>query len=213
MCVCVFGFHVLKIAIERWFWEVYMVFGSLVELHVGLYSCLCFSLLEKLLLKASLTPPRHLFNTSLSVKILKFVSYHNLNSFSTPGGSIEKVPTSLIAFWLIKLLFLYLMVCSLTPPRYLYLSKTNFSTPSSIDVSTPLDISSIEIYWRSIYTSSCNPILISFNLSLNSSLFSLQNNLISLQSSSSRFLQAFLRFSSLGKLFISHSSCISCFET
>ena len=75
-----------------------MVFGSLVKLHVGLYSCLCFSLLKKLLLKASLTPPRHLFNTSLSVKILKFVSYRNLNSFSTPGGSIEKVPTSSIAF-------------------------------------------------------------------------------------------------------------------
>ena len=213
MCVYVFGIHVLKIAVERWFWEVYMVFGSLVELHVGLYSCLCFSLLEKLLLKASLTPPRHLFNTSLSVKILKFVSYHNLNSFSTPGGSIEKVPTSSMAFWLIKLLFLYLMVCSSTPPRYLYLSKTNFSTPSLIDVLTPLDISSIEIYLGSIYTSSCNLILIPFNLSLNSSLFSLQNNLISLQSWSSRFLQAFLRFSSLGKLFISHSSCISCFET
>ena len=37
-----------------------MVFGSLVELHVGLHSCLCFSLLEKLLLKASSTPPRYL---------------------------------------------------------------------------------------------------------------------------------------------------------
>ena len=34
-----------------------MVFGLLVELHVGLHSCLCFSLLEKLLLKASSTPP------------------------------------------------------------------------------------------------------------------------------------------------------------
>ena len=37
-----------------------MVFGSLVEFHVGLHSCLRFSLLEKLLLKASLTPPRYL---------------------------------------------------------------------------------------------------------------------------------------------------------
>ena len=34
-----------------------MVFGSLGELHVGLHSCLCFSFLEKLLLKASSMPP------------------------------------------------------------------------------------------------------------------------------------------------------------
>ena len=47
-----------------------------------------------------------------------------LNSFSTVGGSIE-------------LLFLYLMVCSSTPPGYLYLQKTNFQTPSSTDGSTP----------------------------------------------------------------------------
>ena len=35
----------------------------------------------------------------------------------------------------------------------------------------------------------------------------------SLQSCFSKFLQAFSRFSSLGELLISHSSCISCFET
>ena len=56
MCVCVFGIHVLKIIVERWFWELNMFIGSLVELHVWLHSCLCFSLLEKLLLKASSTP-------------------------------------------------------------------------------------------------------------------------------------------------------------
>ena len=48
-----------------------MVFGSLVELHVGLHSCLCFSLLEKLLLRASSTPPRHLLDTLLSIELLK----------------------------------------------------------------------------------------------------------------------------------------------
>ena len=37
-----------------------MVFGSLVKLHVRLHSCLCFSLLEKLVLKASSTRPRYL---------------------------------------------------------------------------------------------------------------------------------------------------------
>ena len=49
-----------------------------------------------------------------------------LDSFLTPGGSIE-------------LLFLYLMICSSTPHRYLYLSKTIFLIPSSTDVSTPLN--------------------------------------------------------------------------
>ena len=49
-----------------------MVFGSLVELHVGLHLCLCFLLLEKLLLKTSLTPPQHLLDTLLSVELLKF---------------------------------------------------------------------------------------------------------------------------------------------
>ena len=53
-------------------------------------------------------------------------SFCLLDSFSTPGGSIE-------------LLLLYLMICSSTPPRYLYLWKTIFSIPSSTDVSTPLD--------------------------------------------------------------------------
>ena len=48
-----------------------MVFGSLVELHVRLHSCLCFSLLENLLLKASSTPPQHLLDTLLFVELLK----------------------------------------------------------------------------------------------------------------------------------------------
>ena len=70
-----------------------MVFGSLVELHVGLHSCLCFSPLEKLLLKASSTPPRYLAICQTS----KAFSYRNLDNFSTPGGLIEKVLASSIA--------------------------------------------------------------------------------------------------------------------
>ena len=181
-----------------------MVFGSLV---------LCFSLLEKLLLKASSTPPWYLAICWASSTF----SYHNLDSFSTPGGSIEKVPASSIAsqhlvdrssfcfciWWFVPWHLLDTCICQRPFSRYLpWQMSQHLSTPSSV-----------EIYWGTIYSSSCDPSLISFNLSLNSSLFSLPNNLISLQSSSSRFLQAFLRFSSLGKLFISHSSCISCFET
>ena len=53
-----------------------MWIGSLVELYVGLHSCLCFSPLEKLFEKLA----RHLFDTS-----------------SIPSGSIEKAPASSIA--------------------------------------------------------------------------------------------------------------------
>ena len=63
VCVCVcFGIKMLNIFffVERWFWEFKMLFGSLVELHVWLQSCLCFSLLWKTFFKQS----RQLLNTS-----------------------------------------------------------------------------------------------------------------------------------------------------
>ena len=41
---------------------------------------------------------QHLLDTLLSVELLKFFSYRNLDCFSTLGGSIEKVLASLIAF-------------------------------------------------------------------------------------------------------------------
>ena len=66
-----------------------MVFGSLVELHVGLHSCLCFSLLEKLFLKYSLAP-------SYLLSFQAF-SYRNLDTSLTLGGSIEKVLVPSIA--------------------------------------------------------------------------------------------------------------------
>ena len=66
-----------------------MVFGSLVELHARLHSYLCFSLLEKLILKASSTPPRHLAIYQASKLFLIAIS--------TLGGLIEKVPISSIA--------------------------------------------------------------------------------------------------------------------
>ena len=115
-----------------------MVFGSLVELHAWLHSSLCFSLLEKLFLKASSTPPRHLHNIWLSVELPRFFlsqsrhlldtwwvdreSFYPLNSFSTLGGSIEPH-------------FLCLMFCTSTLSRHLYLSTAKSSTLGS----TPLD--------------------------------------------------------------------------
>ena len=79
--------------IERLFWEIIMLIGSLVELYVGLHSCPCFSPLEKLFWKAGW----HLLNTLLSVELLKSFSYRNPDSSSIPGGSIEKSPASSIA--------------------------------------------------------------------------------------------------------------------
>ena len=106
-----------------------------------------------------------------------------LNSFLTPGGSIE-------------LLFLYLLVCSSTPHWYLLLSMTIFLTPSSIDVSTPLDTficrDLLLVYLSFLVRSDPH---FSQSLSLYTSLISLPNYLISLQSLflkvSSRFFYIF----------------------
>ena len=88
--MCVFlKIHVLKFSFERCFWVINMLIGSLVELHVGLHSCLCFSHLEKLFLKAGSTPPRYLLDSWLSVELPKVFSYRNLAYTSIPGGSIE----------------------------------------------------------------------------------------------------------------------------
>ena len=96
-----------------------MLIGSLVELYVGLHSYLCFSLLEKLVLKAGSTPPRYLAICRASQAFFLTQSRHFLNTWwidressclfdssSTPGGSIE-------------LLFLNLILCCSIPSRYL----------------------------------------------------------------------------------------------
>ena len=213
MCVCVFGIHVLKIAIERWFWEVNLVFGSLIEFHDWLHSCLCFSPLEKLFLKASSTPPRHLLDTWLSVELPNFFlsqsrhlldtwwidreSSYPFDSFLTPSGSIKP--------HLLCLMFLYL---------------DTFSTPISVDgqilntwLNTLLDT------FRHLYLLSFTKVLYILPHAIWTSFLSkalflhLPNTLISLPIFSLRFLQAFWRVSSLGMLLISHCSCISCFET
>ena len=58
--------------VERWFWEFKMLFGSLVELHVWLHSCICFSPLwkkkKKTIFQAISTAPRHLSIPSLSIE-------------------------------------------------------------------------------------------------------------------------------------------------
>ena len=69
-----------------------MLIGSLIELHVGFHSCLFFSHLEKLVLKAGSTPPRYLVVCGASSAF----SYRNPDNFSIPGGSIKNRSASSI---------------------------------------------------------------------------------------------------------------------
>ena len=79
MCVCFFlEIHVIKIIIKRWFWEINMLSGSLVELLVGLHSCLCFSHLEKLILNAGSTP-----RGSIELLFLVLLSCSSIRQLST----------------------------------------------------------------------------------------------------------------------------------
>ena len=78
----------------RLFWKIIVWIGSLVELYIGLHSCLCFSPLEKTILKSWLDTSSI---PSGSVELLKPFSYRNPNSSLIPSGSIENAPASSIA--------------------------------------------------------------------------------------------------------------------
>ena len=98
MCVC-FGDPCAQNFLD---WETilrdfFVLIGSLVELYIGLHSYLCFSHLEKLFWKVGSTPPRHLFDTLLSVEPFKNFFKRNLDTSSILGGSIEKALASSIA--------------------------------------------------------------------------------------------------------------------
>ena len=146
-----FWIHVLKIDIERWFWEVNMVFRSLVELHTWLHSFLCFYLLEKLFLKASSTPPRHLVICRALKLFFLLQSRHlldnwwidresswTLGSFSIAGGSIELLFSCL---YFVPQHLLDSCICWRCFSRHLPRQMAQH-------LSTPL---SVENYWGSIY--------------------------------------------------------------
>ena len=190
-----------------------MLIGSLVELHVGLHSCLCFSHLEKQFLKAGSTPPQYLAICRASQAFFLTQSRHLLDiwridressclldSSSTPGGSIELLFLNLILCCSIR--FWYLS-CRRPVPRHL---------PQQLLQYLPIpQLSSITE--GSIYSSIA--ILLSFfqSLSICPRLFISQTLSFSLQTSSSRFLQDFSSFSTLGKRLIPLYSCIWCFKT
>ena len=90
------------------------------------------------------------------------------------------------------------LLCSSTPSRQLHLLTLFFSTPSSIDGSTPL---SVENYWGSIYRFCViRTSFLSISLSIPLSPY-LPNHSFSLQTT---FPSDFQGFSSLGKFLISH---------
>ena len=173
-----------------------MLIGSLVELHVGLHLCLCFSYLEKLFFKKNcldtssipcclssffsffLSQSRQLFDT--------WECFCILDSVSTPGGSIENISASSTAsrhlvdrssfcscsWWFVPRHLLDTYICQ----------RPYFSIPSSIDVLTPLDTFICRDLLMHYLNSLCDLNFILFDLSLDTSLFSLPNYLISLQS-------------------------------
>ena len=123
-----------------------MVFGSLVEFLAWLHSCLCFSLLKKLFLKASLTPPRHLLDTWLSVELPSFFlsqSRHLLDNWWIDRESSWTLGSFSIAGGFIELLFL----CLCFVPQHL-LNSCICRHCFSRHLSTPL---SVENYIGSIY--------------------------------------------------------------
>ena len=91
---------------------------------------------------------KSLLDTWLSIELPSFFSYRNLDTSSTAGGSIKKVPVSSTASWQvgrsIKLLFLIWWFV----PRHM-LDTCIYRQPFSRHLSTPL---SVEIYWWPIYS-------------------------------------------------------------
>ena len=119
-----------------------MLNGSLVKLLVGLHSCLCFSHLEKLVLNAGLTPPRYLLDTLLFVELLQLflIATPTASRYLVDRSRMVLHPRQLLDTWwidrasIIGSVRLFLDTSSI--PQ---LSTTFFSTPSSTNISIPLD--------------------------------------------------------------------------
>ena len=171
-----------------------MVFESLVELHAWLHSYLYFSLLEKLFLKTSSTPPRHLAICRASKLFLIAIS--------TPGGSIKKVPIPSIAYRHLvdrsSLISCVWCFCTSILARHLYLSTAKSSTLGS----TPLNTFCRDLLRFYIF-SSCILIPISLDVSHDSFVSSHPKPLSLTPNLPLVILQAFSSFPSLRKLLIS----------
>ena len=164
-------------------------------------------------LDTSSIPPRYLAICRASLAFY----YRNLNSFSIPGGLIEKAPASLIAprhlvdrssfcSWIWWVVPRYRLDTSFVDDHFL-----NAYLDSFLDTSRHLHLSS---FTKGLYIHSSRSDSHFFNLS--QSVHSCSSPKHSLSHSKPLPLWFFMLFqdsSSLGKFPISYSSCISCFET
>ena len=204
----------LKIFVERCFWELKMLFGSLVELHTWLHSCLYFSPLENCFEKLA----QHLLDTSLIASYLSsfrnfFLSQSRqhldtwwidqeslwpLDSSSTPSGSIEHHILLLVFFFLDSF-----STRDLSTLLFLDTFSTDVSTPTRQMSWHQLNTSSVENYWWSINSpcAICSSFL-SISLSILQT-FHLPILSYSLQTSSLWILKLSSSFPSLGKCLIS----------
>ena len=119
-----------------------MLIESLVELHVGLHSCLCFSHLEKLVLIAGSTPPRYLFDTLLSVELLQlFLIAIPIDSrYLVDRLRMALHPRQLLdTWWIDRASVLDSVGLFLDTSSIPQQSTTFFSIPSLTDILIPLD--------------------------------------------------------------------------
>ena len=120
-----------------------MLIGSLIELHVGLHSCLCFSHLNKLVLNAGSTPPRYLLDTLLFVELLQLflIAIPTASRYLVDRSRMALHPRQLLDTWWIDrasvLGFVGMFLKTSLIPQ---LSMTIFLTPPSTNISIPLDI-------------------------------------------------------------------------
>ena len=217
MCVCVFEVHVLKILN----WET--ILGDYyVDWIIGWVACwiafmsVFFSSRKtgfKMWLDTSSIPHWHLAICRAS----QAFSYRNPDSSSILGGSIEKTPTFSIASrhlvdwsrfysWIWWIVAWYLLDTSAVDKHFLDTYLNSFLNTSQHLICRAL----LSVLFKPprVIRTSFHSISLSIALYFLSQTLSSHSNL-----NPQRFLQAFSRFSSLGKLLISHFSCISCFET
>ena len=140
-----------------------MLIGSLVELHVGLHSCLCFSHLEKQFLKAGYLSS---FLKFFLIVISPAPQY--LVDLSRQGLYARQL---LDTWWIDRASVLNSGVTILDTFSTPQFSKSIFSTPPR-QIPRYLSIpASVEIYWLSYIKPLHDPNLISIDLSLDTSLF------------------------------------------
>ena len=149
-----------------------MVFGSLVVLYVWLHSYLCFSLLEKLFLKACSTPLGHLAIYQASKLLFLSQSQHLLDTRWIDWESsylLDSFSTVRSIDWASVL---DMVVCSSTLAWHLLLLTTIFSTPTSTDCLIPLDTFICWDLLMAYIFFLCDSQLIFVDLSLDISVFS-----------------------------------------